>query len=186
VREAAMDFVRRQFSDHAFLVAWHHPDEDDRTERPHLHVCVRVEDRGGRRLNPRKADLAEWRDRFAVALRERGVDAIATRRAVRREVRAPMRQLEYHRSQRDGIALKGSRQAPPTVREAETQRAVTHSWNRIARALAQSPDAADRRLSVELARFIVLRPERGAPVRERPLPNPGDRLAERQRSGPER
>jgi relaxase-like protein len=186
VREAAMDFVRRQFSDHAFLVAWHHPDADDRTERPHLHVCVRAEDRGGRRLNPRKADLAEWRDRFAEALRERGVDAIATRRAVRRELRAPMRQSEYHRSRRDGIALKRPRQKPLTNREAVTRRAIMESWSQIARALARSPDAEDRRLAGEIARFIVIRSERRAPARENPSRDPRHRLADREQSAPER
>jgi len=186
VREAAMDFVRQQFSNHAYLVAWHHPSDDDRTERPHLHVCVRAEGRDGRRLNPRKANLAEWRDSFAEALRERGVDAIATRRAIRRELRAPMRQSEYHRSRRDEVALDRSRQTPLTPREAATQRAVTESWNGIARALARSPNAADRRLSVELAGFVVLRSKRRAATREGPARDPDHRLAERHRSPPER
>ena len=38
----------------------------------HAHVTVKAEALNGRRLNPRKADLQRWRDRFAHELRERG------------------------------------------------------------------------------------------------------------------
>lgn len=53
--------------------------------------------RDGERLNPRKADLQAWRDGFARALRDRGVEAEATPRGARgvtrKAERGPVRRM---------------------------------------------------------------------------------------------
>ena len=50
---------------------------------PHVHIVVRAISEQGVRLNIRKATLREWRQQFAAHLREQGIAANATERAVR-------------------------------------------------------------------------------------------------------
>jgi hypothetical protein len=50
---------------------------------PHVHVVVKAVSEQGERLNIRRATLREWRRDFAQYLREYGVEANATERAVR-------------------------------------------------------------------------------------------------------
>jgi hypothetical protein len=50
---------------------------------PHVHLVVKAMSEQGQRLNIRKATLREWRHEFARNLREHGISANATERAVR-------------------------------------------------------------------------------------------------------
>jgi hypothetical protein len=54
---------------------------------PHVHVVVKAMSEQGVRLNIRKATLREWRQEFARRLRDQGIAANATERAVRGEIR---------------------------------------------------------------------------------------------------
>lgn len=54
---------------------------------PHVHLVLKAVSEQGVRLNIRKATLREWRRDFAAALRQQGVAANATERAVRGENR---------------------------------------------------------------------------------------------------
>ncbi len=47
---------------------------------PHVHLTVKAAGLDGVRLNPRKADLQRWREGFAEALREHGIEATTTSR----------------------------------------------------------------------------------------------------------
>jgi type IV secretory pathway VirD2 relaxase len=47
---------------------------------------------------PRKGDLRQWRDEFALAMRDQGVDAEATPRASRGIVKKPERQVISHKN----------------------------------------------------------------------------------------
>ena len=52
----------------------------------------------GNRLNPRKGELRQWRDDFALAMRDQGVDAEATPRASRGIVKKPESQVIRHKN----------------------------------------------------------------------------------------
>ena len=69
----------------------------DEGRHPHVHLTVRRLGRDGERLNPRKADLQAWRERFAHALRERSIEAEATPRrtrgVTRKAERTPIRKM---------------------------------------------------------------------------------------------
>ena len=67
---------------------------------PHVHVVVKAVSEQGERLNIRKATLREWRQEFAANLRELGVLANATERAVRGESRVPLSDGAYRAAQR--------------------------------------------------------------------------------------
>lgn len=76
---AARNFLREEFAlqhRYAFVL---HTDEP----HPHVHAVVKAVSEEGARLHIRKATLRAWRQDFARHLREQGVEANATERAVR-------------------------------------------------------------------------------------------------------
>jgi hypothetical protein len=86
---------------------------------PHVHVVVRAKSDQGERLNIRKATLREWRRDFARYLRDVGIEADATERAVRGELtprkrdgiyRAMLRGESTHYHERAAVA-QGARSA---------------------------------------------------------------------------
>ena len=62
-----------------------HTDDD----HPHVHVVLKAMSEQGVRLNIRKATIRSWRMQFAANLGELGVDANATERAVRGQIKTP-------------------------------------------------------------------------------------------------
>lgn len=78
IRDAARAFAKEVFADRFDYAFALHTD----VEHPHVHLEVRSLGDHGERLNPKKADLDHWRQIFAQALRDRGVEA-----AVRTEYR---------------------------------------------------------------------------------------------------
>ncbi len=83
VLEAARNFAREEFAlKHRYALALH-TDEP----HPHVHLVVKAVSEQGERLNIRKATLREWRGDFARHLRDQGIAANATERAVRGESR---------------------------------------------------------------------------------------------------
>lgn len=70
---ATRDFLAEQFKDREHLFTFH----DDKGHY-HAHIVVGLKSHDGKWLNPRKADLQEWRENFATALEARGIDAQAT------------------------------------------------------------------------------------------------------------
>ncbi len=68
---------------------------------PHVHLVIRAVSEQGVRLNIRKATLRDWRQRFAAHLREQGIAANATERAVRGESRVPKRDGAFRSAERD-------------------------------------------------------------------------------------
>ena len=79
VKRAVREFTKSTFGkNHEYVFALH-TDEP----HPHCHVTVKCLGFDGKRLNPRKADLQQWREDFADKLRDQGVDAEATPRRSR-------------------------------------------------------------------------------------------------------
>ena len=81
VRAFALDRFALQ---HRYAMALH-----THQGNPHVHLVIKALSERGVRLNIRKATLREWRQRFAAHLREQGIAANATERAVRGESRVP-------------------------------------------------------------------------------------------------
>jgi hypothetical protein len=68
---------------------------------PHVHLVVRAVSEQGVRLDIRKATLRDWRQRFAAHLREQGISANATERAVRGATRVAKTDGAYRSDLRD-------------------------------------------------------------------------------------
>lgn len=83
VKDSARAFAIETFGyNHDYVFVQHLDDK-----HPHVHLTVRSLGQDGKRLNPRKADLQAWRERFAGELRLRGIAAEATPRRTRGRVR---------------------------------------------------------------------------------------------------
>jgi type IV secretory pathway VirD2 relaxase len=83
VKDSARAFAIETFGGNHDYVFVQHLDD----KHPHVHLTVRSLGHDGKRLNPRKADLQAWRERFAGELRLRGIAAEATPRRTRGRVR---------------------------------------------------------------------------------------------------
>jgi Relaxase/Mobilisation nuclease domain len=76
---AVRKFAQEEFAlQHRYAMALHTDQK-----HPHVHVVVKAMSEEGVRLNIRKPTLREWRQEFARHLREHGIEANATDRAVR-------------------------------------------------------------------------------------------------------
>jgi len=87
---------------------------------PHVHLVVKAVSEQGERLNIRKPTLRDWRQQFATHLRELGVAANATERAVRGQDRTPKYDAIYRATQRSD----SSRQRDETLALAKKSAAV--------------------------------------------------------------
>ncbi len=154
VLAAAREFAGREFADHKYALVLHDPARDPDSHRPHVHLIVRAQGASGQRLNPRKADLARWRQAFADRLMERGVAASATRRQTRGILRSPKKLHEYHVSDQK---QRGST-SPQSERARQTEDQVLVAWQHVANALLQSPARDDRALGQEALDFVASMP----------------------------
>ena len=148
VQRAAREFAKLELADHKYVMVLH-----DHQANPHVHISVRAESKHGKRLNPRKADLQRWRETFAEQLRERGVEAEATRQATRGRTKnyEPLWRIKAKEEGR----LRGNWQA--TKRSAKTRATRTvaiDAWREITRALAVSGDKSDRDLAHAVAKYV--------------------------------
>src|SRR5437762_12108572 len=84
VLTAVKNFAREEFAlKHRYALVLH-TDEP----HPHVHLVVKAVSEYGVRLNIRPATLREWRRQFARHLRDQGIAANATERAVRGQARS--------------------------------------------------------------------------------------------------
>ena len=166
VLDAARDFARETFAGHKYVFVLH---ED--TDSPHVHLAVKSERRDGVRLNPRKADLQRWRERFASKLQDRGINAIATRSSTRGVRRVP-REL-WHARKSIGTARRPPREVSSS---AEARATAIDAWGGIATALANSSVQSDRELALEVARYVG--EQFGGPAREQQHRNVGRQISD--------
>ena len=135
-----------------------------------MHMVVKAMGYDGTRLNIRKATLREWRREFARHLREQGVAANATERAVRGVTkpqkkdgiyRAERRQASTHWRQRTEALTRAMtpggeiKPEPAKAQLLETRLHVVRGWNRIADSLARQGEAE---LGLEVRRFMTQLP----------------------------
>lgn len=166
VTDAVRAFASRRFAHNYQYVFAQHDDE----AHAHVHLTIKNFGYDGRRLQVRRGDPQAWREEFAEELRERGVDAEATPRAVRGVVRKPTKQAVVQMRRR-GVTPRTDRakvaeavaevdakrrgQKPPDRpwedRIKERQTKVRKTWLTAAK---QSAIAGDRKLADTLAQFV--------------------------------
>lgn len=97
MKSAVKNTVEEEFTGHKYFIAQHHD-----TDNPHCHVLLSATDDRGARLNPRKADLHNYRLAFVDKLREQGIEATASRRIHRFKLEQGKPQGIHHRDMRQG------------------------------------------------------------------------------------
>jgi hypothetical protein len=165
VRDAVRAFALDAFEGRHDFAFVQHADE----AHPHVHLTVRTLGYDGRRLNPRKADLHHWRERFAEELRLRGVAAEATPRRARGQVRkaerGPVRAIRERglvprvdRLAREAILREtrgeGGPERPWERFTAKRQTAIRARYRAVAADLARSDDLSDRALAERITAFV--------------------------------
>lgn len=98
MKTAVKNTVEEEFTGHKYFIAQHTD-----TDNPHCHVLLSVTDDRGARLNPRKADLQNYRLSFVDKLMEQGIEATASRRIHRFKLEQGKSQGVIHRDQREGV-----------------------------------------------------------------------------------
>ena len=166
VLAAVQTFAREEFgAKHRYAMVLH---TDER--HPHVHMVVRAMGYDGQRLNVRKATLRGWRQQFARHLRDLGVPANATERAIR-GVTTPQKKDGIYRAERrrDSTHWKARTEAvtramtptgeikpePAKAQLLETRLHVVRGWNGIADDLDRQ---GQRELAVEVRQFVTKLP----------------------------
>lgn len=149
LRKAAREFAKIEFSDHRYVMVLH-----THQANPHVHLIVKAESKHRERLNPRKADLHRWRETFAERLREWGIDAEASRQAVRGVAR------NHPDLWRKKAAEEGREQHPRPERKVgaaafASRKSAGQAWAAIAEALRESSNPKDRQLALSIERFVT-------------------------------
>jgi type IV secretory pathway VirD2 relaxase len=194
VKESARAFAIATFDGNHDYVFVQHLDN----KHPHVHLTVRSLGHNGKRLNPRKADLQAWRERFAGELRLRGIAAEATPRRTRGQVRKADRGAV--------VALRRRKIVPDVDRLARTEvlsevrggRTAKHPWDEqiksrqdairrryleYAAELQLSGVAGDHALARQIRQFIDEMP--AVETRRHALKNELSKLADTRRRGAE-
>jgi len=153
VQRAARDFATREFSGFQYAMVLHtfETDPDPHpSPHPHVHLTVKAAGLDGIRLNPRKADLQRWREGFAEALREHGIEVTTTSRLHRtNQERWTVRHL--HEVSREGEMLERLKR---TTRRQGRAQEVMQNYEQVMRALARSGRGEDRQLAADLVRYL--------------------------------
>ncbi|SAY51415.1 relaxase/mobilization nuclease domain-containing protein [Neisseria weaveri] len=171
VLNAARNFAAEQFAGHQYVFGLHHDSHDpDEPKHPHVHLCVLMRDEFGQRLNPRKADLFEWRVRFAEKLREEGVMCAATKRQHRGKVQKPENSLLRAMRQRGVLSNVAKQQAieliealknndrpkHPYLKETiQTRGIVLEQYGQIAKELYKMGNKTEARIISQLAKDVA-------------------------------
>ncbi|WP_082640620.1 relaxase/mobilization nuclease domain-containing protein [Aureimonas sp. N4] len=175
LRDAVRSLARTMFEGkHDYAMALHTDGK-----HPHVHLTLRSTGHDGQRLNPRKADLAQWRQVFAERLRERGIEAEATprrargvvRKAERMPVRKARERFQAGRGKEPSVTASARHQvtrdvlrpseAPPRPWEdkiAARQTAIRKNYIEGAKALARSQNPSDVQLARDIHRFVSTMP----------------------------
>jgi hypothetical protein len=149
LQQAAREFAKIELANHRYVMVLH-----THQANPHVHISVRAEGRDGKRLNPRKEDLHRWRETFAERLRSWGIEAEASSQATRGVSRRSLRGWERQPGAKARIAKKrGEHKLGPAFRA--TRSGALQAWSEITKALAASPDPADRKLSKSIGDFVM-------------------------------
>lgn len=119
VCNAVRTMAKEQFPDHYYFFALH-TDE----AHPHVHLCLIVRDKNGIRINPKKADLIEYRLRFAEHLREKGVECTATYRSHLGKNRRYQNSIVEHIKKRGGDSYIAAQKSVFHLQDLEKLKAI--------------------------------------------------------------
>ena len=162
VLAAAKAFAREKFGlKYRYAMALH-----THQKHPHVHLVLKAEGSGVPRLHIDKALLREWRRDFAQMMRDQGIAANATPRAMRGHSKGAERNCHY-RTRRRGksyalrekvkniareLATSGTIRDPAHAKLAETRKGIVAGWLGVATLLDQQGELA---LAGDVRQFVT-------------------------------
>jgi hypothetical protein len=161
VLAAARTFAREKFGlKYRYAMALH-----THQQHPHVHLVVKAEGLDGSRLHIDKAMLRDWRQDFARMMREQGIAANATPRAVRGRSKGAERDGRYRTKRRrtshalrekvEGVARElatsGTIRDPAHAKLTQTRKAVVAGWLGVAALLDKQGEVV---LAAEVRQFV--------------------------------
>jgi MobA/VirD2-like, nuclease domain len=161
VLAAAKIFARERFGlKHRYAMALH-----AHQGHPHVHIVVKAEGLDASRLHIDKAMLREWRQDFARMMRDQGIAANATPRAVRGRSKGAERDGRYRTKRRrtshalrekvEGVARElatsGTIRDPAHTKLAETRKVVVAGWLGVGALLDKQEETT---LAAEVRQFV--------------------------------
>jgi len=162
---AAMAFADQAFGGKfEYLIADHRD-----TDHTHVHLTVRARGENGERLNPRKEDLAMWREWMAHELRARGIEAEATPRRARGVVQKAKNQAIKHLDMRGASRVQKAKvidavrqvnagvdrqELPWEAATRAKQSEIRKAWGDLANQFEQQ-GGDGRRFADEIRRFVA-------------------------------
>jgi Relaxase/Mobilisation nuclease domain len=148
VLAAARQFAREKFRQHRYAMVLH-----THQQHPHVHLVVKAENELGRRLHIDKQLLRDWREDFAQLMREQGIAANATPRAIRGENKTKRREgifkAQFYGRSKSAVMRErvleiatelprsGTVEDPARARLLETRKSLVSTWMRAAEVLDQ-------------------------------------------------
>jgi hypothetical protein len=186
VKRAVRDFAAKELDGHLYVMAQHtfETDPDPQpSKHPHVHLVVKVRSDQGKRLNPRKNDLQRWRETYAQALRDHGIDAAATRRLQRFKLERAEKQAvrQIRDSGRKLEKIGKSKADPERVQHAKLlESKAIEVYRQLCTALGNADDVEDRRLALGVLNRLA--EDRGVALPTQRV----ERQAKRDREGPQR
>ncbi|WP_244608738.1 relaxase/mobilization nuclease domain-containing protein [Bradyrhizobium algeriense] len=194
VKDSVRAFAIETFGHNHDYVFVQHLDD----KHPHVHLTIRSLGHDGKRINPRKADLQAWRERFAGELRLRGIAAEATPRRTRGRVRKADRGVvlalrkrkiapDVDRLAREEVLrdVRGGKttERPWDARIRSRQNAIRQRYLEYAVELQRAGTARDHALALQIHQFVKDMPE--IETRRHALKNELSELANARRQGAE-
>lgn len=148
LKKAVREFAQVELKGHRYVMVLH-----EHQAHPHVHLCFKCAAATGGRLYPHKALRHRWRETFAEKLRGLGIEAEATRQAVRGEQRSsePLWRIKTRKQGLLRVQTAPAKTASPVPRGATD---AMISWAHILEALAASGDPGDRELAKRVSGFI--------------------------------
>ena len=145
VLAAARQFARQKFAQHRYAVLHTHQ------QHPHVHLVVKAENELGRRLHIDKQLLRDWREEFARLMREQGIAANATPRAIRGKNKKSRGEgifkAQFYGKSKSAmmhervlgvtadLSRSGTMEDPARARLLETRKSLVSTWMRAAEVL---------------------------------------------------
>ena len=166
VLAASRGFAKEQFAEnHQYLMALHTD-----TKQPHVHLSVKAQGFDLTWLKRSKADLQQWRERFAQKMRDQGIEAEATPRVARGVIRKSKTQPMHHLAKEPKRSTVVKAKVEDAIREidgqmahrdrpweqaiVERQRQVRDAYAAVARELRGARDGVSRQAAGQLAEFL--------------------------------
>jgi len=168
VTAAVREFAAERFGDHQYIFAQHNDEK-----HTHVHLTVKKVNMYGTRLNPKKADLMDWREHFVERLWDQGIKANATPRRARgivyKQEKGVVAQLQKNgkystrvaqrqEAVKDAVSRGRAHENPHGEKIAATRQSYLQQYHGIAQRLARSEDPADREKAFKLVEFVKSMP----------------------------